>query len=413
VRAARIALIIIALGVVAAAPARADVTIGSALQVAPIVGRTCTGGCTFALPGSTATAPFGGVITRWRVWAGTGGSTPVRLQVIHRGTGTAAEVAHSAQVTPPAGAVSVREARIAIAAGDEIALACCDGAMGVFLAPAANAGDNWTPALSTMQTAPTLSEMFEPLVNADIERDADGDVYGDETQDNCPGVANDQADLDHDGLGDACDGDDDGDGQPDGGDACPTIPGPELGCPEMPPPASPPDKVPTARFRTPLSGTGVGPTVRIELEAADDRGSPTVTVFDDDGTICTLSRAPYACTWRPTGADVGRATLLASAVDSGGLSSLAIVRVRVDRFAARLTRKARRTKRRVRVTGRLVLPAVVTRAQGCSGKVTVKVGKARRTVALTRACRYGAALSVRTGKPRVSFAGNPVIAPST
>ena len=65
---------------------------------------------------------------------------------------------------------------------------------------------------------------------------------------------------------------------------------------------------------------------------ADDSGDPVVTVFDDDGTICVLRAAPYACTWKPTGADVGRATLLASAVDAGGLSTLAIVRVRVNRF---------------------------------------------------------------------------------
>ena len=138
-----------------------------------------------------------------------------------------------------------------------------------------------------------------------------------------------------------------------------------------------------------------------------------MTVFDDDGTICTLRAAPYACTWRPTGADVGRATLLASAVDSGGLSSLAIVRVRVGRFAATLTKRTSRVNKRTKVSGRLVLPAVVTRAQGCSGNVTVRVKKARKTVALTRGCRYTATLKVRTGKPRVSFAGNSVIAPST
>jgi hypothetical protein len=177
--------------------------------------------------------------------------------------------------------------------------------------------------------------------------------------------------------------------------------------------ASPPNQPPTARFRTPLTGSAVGPRVRIELDAADDSGSPNVSVFDDDGTICVLRAAPYACTWTPTGADVGRATLLASAVDAGGLSSLAIVRVRVSRFAATLTKKAKHRKRRTTVTGKLVLPSVVTRAQGCSGKVTVKIKKARKTVPLTSRCAYTAVLRVRTGKPRVSFAGNPVIAPST
>ena len=82
-------------------------------------------------------------------------------------------------------------------------------------------------------------------VSADIEPDADADGYGDETQDNCPGVANnDQADTDHDGQGDACDDDDDNDGIRDIEDLCRTIPGPELGCPEMP---APPNQPPTAR----------------------------------------------------------------------------------------------------------------------------------------------------------------------
>ena len=54
--------------------------------------------------------------------------------------------------------------------------------------------------------------------------DADNDGVSDD-DDNCPAVANtDQADLDNDGQGDACDADDDGDGVNDGGDACPGTP---------------------------------------------------------------------------------------------------------------------------------------------------------------------------------------------
>ena len=118
------------------------------------------------------------------------------------------------------------------------------------------------------------------------------------------------------------------------------------------------------RFKTPLAGTAVGPSQRIELEVFDDAGAPTVTVFDDDGTICTLRAAPYSCTWRPTGADVGRATLLASAVDSNNRSTLGIVRVKVARFEADLTRRVRGR----RVTGRLVLPAAVERGSDARAK---------------------------------------------
>ncbi|WP_243395144.1 thrombospondin type 3 repeat-containing protein [Nocardioides currus] len=57
--------------------------------------------------------------------------------------------------------------------------------------------------------------------------DADGDGAEEHT-DNCKGLANpDQADLDGDGLGNACDADVDGDGAPDSGDNCVTVPNPD------------------------------------------------------------------------------------------------------------------------------------------------------------------------------------------
>ena len=161
-----------------------------------------------------------------------------------------------------------------------------------------------------------------------------------------------------------------------------------------------------------MAGTAIGPSFRIALDVADDAGSPTVTVFDDDGTVCTLRRAPYACTWTPTGADVGRATLLASAVDSAGLSTLGIVRVQVNRFATSLTQRQRHKRGITRVTGRLVLPAGVTRAQGCNGTVKVRLRKARRTATVTRRCTYSAKLPFRPGRARVSFGGNAVLAPT-
>lgn len=52
--------------------------------------------------------------------------------------------------------------------------------------------------------------------------DTDADGYADDV-DNCPATANDQLDLDFDGVGDLCDDDRDGDGFANGGDTCPDI----------------------------------------------------------------------------------------------------------------------------------------------------------------------------------------------
>ena len=400
--------------VLAVAPAaRADVTIGSALTAVPGDTPDCQpAGCTFSpvtLPaGQQVTAPDDGVVTRWTIKAGTN-VTPVSLQIVRRPSGPGAtqqgsEVGRSTPVTPPANDTSTHLTRIAIEAGDYLAIECCTTGVGSFVAPGTGAFDAWTPPLGASALAPTSTGTDEVLVNATIEPDADGDGHGDTTQDNCRFILNPgQDDGDGDGVGDAC-------------DTCPSEFGATpSGCPAPPPPpppASPAPKPPVARFKTPLAGTGIGASQRIELDVADDAGDPVVSVFDDDGTVCVLRAAPYACIWHPTGADVGRATLLASAVDADGLATLAIVRVRVNRFRATVTRKVRRRGRTQRVTGRLVLPAAVERTLGCRGTVTLRGRRVRRTATLTRRCTYAARLPARAGRPRVSFAGNPVVAPT-
>jgi hypothetical protein len=293
------------------------------------------------------------------------------------------------QVTPAADSVNVYDARIPIALGESIGLECCAGAPGTFLVAGTDLlADVWDPPLGEAPRPPFLiDQRMSATVNADIEPDLDGDGFGDESQD----------------------ADDDGDGLPDVNDGCPaTAASTPTGCPAPPPPAPRVNTAPTVRFRAPVAAAAVGATQAIDLEVSDDAGAPTVTVHDDDGTICTLTREPYGCLWTPTGADVGRATLLASAVDSDGRSTLGIVRVNVSRFTATLTR--RRSGRRV--TGTLRLPAAVERSLGCRGTVTVRRGKAKRTTALKRDCTYSVRLPKASGPVRARFGGNAVVVPT-
>jgi hypothetical protein len=423
----RVVVVAWMLAVMALAPsARAEVTIGSALNAATLpaaIDCELVGGCTISqvsIPGRQTVATIGGVVTRWRIQTGLA-TMPVMLQVVRRPSGAGAQpgfvVGQSVKETPTVSTVTEYDTRIPIAAGDYLALCCFEGSgqSGSFFVTALGAGvyDRWNAPLDATPRVPAADgSNGELLVNADIERDRDGDVFGDETQDNCGGVFNpDQQDTDGDELGDACDpdADRDSDGVANAADVCPLVAGvPPSGCPASP--AAPRvNTPPVVRFRAPVSGTAVRAQQAIELDVFDDAGNPTVTLFDDDGQICALSGPPYNCTWRPTGADVGRATLLASAVDSDNRSTLGIVRVRVARFEADLTRRVRGR----RVTGRLVLPAAVERTLGCRGEVMVRRGRRTTTVALERNCMYSARLPRGRGRVRARFVGNPVVEPAS
>ena len=81
-------------------------------------------------------------------------------------------------------------------------------------------GSEWTDTPTTSVITPTL--LLNPLYKNDADQDGIENI-----RDNCPNIANpDQADRNHDGIGDAC-SDDDNDGIIGVNDNCPTVANPD------------------------------------------------------------------------------------------------------------------------------------------------------------------------------------------
>ncbi len=225
----------------AAGSASAATTIGSDLTATPNLSLGCAPSCTLSSPslaGSSTASPINGVIVRWRIKAG-GGAGPTALRVLRPATGDERVGVGTSQVeNPVTGTISTFATQLPIRAGDFIGIDIDNTGPNYFNADdPADSRHAWQPALPNAgpPTSPTTTQTGrEVLVNADIEVDADSDGLGDETQDadddndnvndgsdNCQLVANtDQADVDADAQGDACDPDDDNDNVNDGSDNC-------------------------------------------------------------------------------------------------------------------------------------------------------------------------------------------------
>ena len=191
------------------------------------------------------------------------------------------------------------------------------------------------------------------------------------------------------------------------------------------------DRPPTVAFTAPADGAKLpasAPTT-LSVDAADDRGIAQVQFLDDGRPVCTVTAAPYTCSYQPGGDDVGANTLIAIATDFGGQTATAVQVTQVDLFAGTLSLRAtpardRRAPYRFSLSGRLSLPRSVTAAQGCSeGDVSVGVKAGSRTISgrhatLRRDCswslsvafknrrRFGSARSLRF---LARFEGNEVV----
>jgi hypothetical protein len=196
----------------AAAPAHGATTIGSSLAsranltIACGVPGDALSICTVAqiqLGDRPVTAPTDGVVVRWRMRSASSGTA--RLRILRpagdgkfEGAGTSAPVA----MTSPGEAGTDRSysgaTRLPVLQGDYIGLDRERRAGAVYAQRSGSLFDVIQfdePLPDGQREGPDTSfEGAELLVNADIEPDKDGDGYGDETQDNCPTIANDQTD---------------------------------------------------------------------------------------------------------------------------------------------------------------------------------------------------------------------------
>jgi hypothetical protein len=181
---------------------QAAVTIGESTSTPGTSSYPCNSSpsitCTFADvadPSQTVAAPFDGVIVRWRI-RGAGVSAQMRLRVLRilssptnnyaigEGTGSFETVAPGVESSFPA--------RLPITQGDVIGVDVPGGpgSPAVERSAIVGAGYNhyvpYTPDGGSGQPPFFTFTGAALLFNADIEPDADGDGFGDETQDDCP-----------------------------------------------------------------------------------------------------------------------------------------------------------------------------------------------------------------------------------
>lgn len=196
-----------ALALPAASPAA--VTVGSNLAGTGTdnLGGYCPGagvctGTNLSLPAaSTAanglTSPIDGVVVRWRVKSGSAGNA-VALRVLRQGAGTTFTGAGTSTPGTTVAGVAETASRVRVRAGESIGLNISNSALVWANTPGATgvvwgSVNGFPTGLADGQSASGDGQTAkELLVQAVIEADADGDGFGDETQDGCPGDASRQ-----------------------------------------------------------------------------------------------------------------------------------------------------------------------------------------------------------------------------
>ena len=198
----RLGLVVAATALVLALPGSASgaVAVGNDLESAPLLGF-CAVACSISLadlpasdraPGGL-TIPEDGVIVRWRARTITTASTSsLRLLVLAGNTGVQRG---AAETLPTAAGVYGFPAQLPVEAGQRIGVEVISAPLdGIGIGRQAVPGalvEFWSPPLGLGETRDPSSSNpgLELFINADVEPDVDVDGFGDETQDQCPGVS--------------------------------------------------------------------------------------------------------------------------------------------------------------------------------------------------------------------------------
>ncbi len=159
-------------------------------------GNVCGGACTLVndtLPaGAVRDSPISGVIVRWRLRQTLNVAGPGKLRVLKAaslGLDPMWTGIRSGETVPlPADAGTYEfPTRLSISAGDSIGLDAPAGHGSVVVTVPGDKVAVYEPELANGATEPRDAFFGAELtLNADVELDADGDGFGDETQDACP-----------------------------------------------------------------------------------------------------------------------------------------------------------------------------------------------------------------------------------
>jgi len=162
----------------------------------------------------------------------------------------------------------------------------------------------------------------------------------------------------------------------------------------------------------------------VTVNAVSDVGVGKVALYAEDRLVGESATPPYTFQWQPLAREIFNTTLTAIITDVQGFSTTVFRRVSVHRFEPTHLRartvQIRRTRRapfRVRTSGSLGRPAVLTPAEACNGSVfityTWKGGRALTNAPITTACRFRSETTFlpKRGRVQVSvaFQGNATI----